>query len=189
MQDILYCIALRRLQSLAKVTAQPDPTKLVSMNFEAMLIAIENIAPNPALHIVHVALCGLYARHSGNLTSEQSQAVAAWEASAAGVTVARHLRKTLKTSWREIPAVAFGDSGSCNVFKKSAPSMVSYCAEWLKRSMGEIRSFVKAGDTAVNWLMTFEKGKGHDCPCCRDQSLRLRVPRRGWIRQCPIGCA
>ena len=144
-EGILYCFALRRLQSLAKITAQPDPTKLVTMSFEAMLLAIENIAPNPALHLDHDALRGIYANHSGTLTAVQSQTVKDWEASKAGRHVVRQIRETLKTSWRNVPATTFGDSGSCNAFKKTTPSMVGYCALWLKRSMGKVKDFIKGG--------------------------------------------
>ena len=121
---ILHCFVLRRLQSLAKVTDQADPTKLATLTFEAMLIAIENIAPSPALHHDHATLRGLFAKYSGTLSPEQSQAVQEWEAAMAGQHVVEHLREVLKTSWRDIPVVAFGDSGSCNVFKKSAPTML-----------------------------------------------------------------
>ena len=123
-KDILYCFALRRLQSLAKVTSQPDPTKLVTMSFEAMLLAIENIAPNPALHYDHVALRGLYAKHCGTLTPEQTQMVAEWEATPAGMLVGVHLRETLKASWRTVHATVFGGSGTCNMFKKRSPTML-----------------------------------------------------------------
>ena len=44
-KGILHCFVLRRLQSLATVTSQPDPTKLVTMSFEAMLLAIETLLP------------------------------------------------------------------------------------------------------------------------------------------------
>ena len=68
---ILHCFAVCRLQSLAKVTDQADPTKLATLTFEAMLLAIENIAPSPALHHGHVTLRGLSAKHSGTLAPEQ----------------------------------------------------------------------------------------------------------------------
>ena len=93
-KDILYCFALRRLQSLAKVTSQPDPTKLVTMSFEAMLLAIENIAPNPALHLDHVALRGIYAKHCGTLTPYQAQRVEEWEATLVGRVVVGQRRET-----------------------------------------------------------------------------------------------
>ena len=64
MKGIIYCFARRRLQSLAKVTGQPDPTNVVGMTFETMLVAVENIAPNPALHYDHAALRGIRAGFS-----------------------------------------------------------------------------------------------------------------------------
>ena len=124
-KSVLDCFILRRLQALAKVTHQADPTKLVSMSFEAMLLAIDNIAPNPALHYDHVALRGLYAKHCGTLTPEQTQMVAEWEATPAGMMVGVQLRETLKTSWRTVRATVFGDSATCNVFKKSVQSMLA----------------------------------------------------------------
>ena len=47
--SVIHCFILRRLQALAKVTHQADPTKLVSMRFEAMLLAIENMPPQSCL--------------------------------------------------------------------------------------------------------------------------------------------
>ena len=65
MKGVLHCFAMRRLQSLAKVTAQPDPTRVLGMTFETMLVAVENIAPNPALHYDHAALRGIRAYYQG----------------------------------------------------------------------------------------------------------------------------
>ena len=94
------------------------------MSFEAMLLAIENIAPNPALHYDHVALRGLYAKHCGTLTAEQTLMVAEWEATPPGMMVWVHIRENLKASWRTVHATVFGDSGTCSMFKKSSPTMI-----------------------------------------------------------------
>ena len=71
--SLLHCFVMRRLQALAKVTHQADPTKLVSMSFEAMMLAYDNMSPNLALHYDHVALRGLYAKYTGHLTKEQEE--------------------------------------------------------------------------------------------------------------------
>ena len=57
--DLLTCFVFRRLQALAKITDSPDPTKLANMNCEAMLRAIENIAPDSLSHHDHTALRGI----------------------------------------------------------------------------------------------------------------------------------
>ena len=41
----LYQYVRLRLQVIAKITSQNDPTKLMNMNFEAMLVAIEQLSP------------------------------------------------------------------------------------------------------------------------------------------------
>ena len=46
---MLYLFALRRFQSLAKIIREPDPTQLVHVSFEALLLAIEAHAPDPAM--------------------------------------------------------------------------------------------------------------------------------------------
>ena len=124
-KSLLHCFIMRRLQALAKVTHQADPTKLTSMIFEAMMLAFEHMAPNPVLHYDHAALRGLYAKYSGRFTPDQEEQATMWESSKAGEYVYAHIRNSLRTSWRSIPAVAFGDSGSCNYFNTNHPSMVS----------------------------------------------------------------
>ena len=43
--DILYCFVQRRLQAIANITHRIDPSKVIDMNFEAMLMAIEQMPP------------------------------------------------------------------------------------------------------------------------------------------------
>ena len=63
--EIIYLFIHRRLQAIAKIKNQNDPTKLVEMNFEAMLLAIEQMSPAPTMTFDHLALRGLYAKHTG----------------------------------------------------------------------------------------------------------------------------
>ena len=110
-KDVIYFFAQQRLRAISKVTAQTDPTRVVEMNFEAMLLAIEQMSPTPTMTFDHLALRGLYAKHTGGLTPEQAALVSEWEKSPAGQHVGNYLREVLCTSWREVPAVYFGDSG------------------------------------------------------------------------------
>ena len=158
-KSLLYCYALRRLQALAKVTHKADPTQLVNINFEAMMVAYESMAPNEALHYDHAVLRGLYAKYTGNLTAQQKERATTWESSKAGDYVYARIRQALQTSWRSIPAVAFGDSGSCNIFKRNKPSMISYCQQWLQRPVGDFKDYIHIGWDIDDWTNAFEKDK------------------------------
>ena len=63
--DRVYLYVQRRLQVLAKIMNQSDPTKLVEMNFEALLQAIEQMTPTATLTFDHHTLRGLDAMHTG----------------------------------------------------------------------------------------------------------------------------
>ena len=78
-KDVIYFFVRHRLRAIAKVKNQNDPTKVLDMNFEAMLLAIEQRSPSPTMTFDHIALLGLYAKHTGGLTPEQEALVTEWE--------------------------------------------------------------------------------------------------------------
>ena len=124
---VIKCFVWRRLQTLARIRYVPDPTVLMNLGCEAMLQAIEGLAQDdPCLCLDHPCLRLLYAKHSGSLTDNQAREINEWETSAPGETVIEHIRAALMSSWRDVPAVIFGDSACCNIFKRSKPSMIQY---------------------------------------------------------------
>ena len=60
--------------------------------------------------------------------------------------------------------MAFGDSGSCNAFKKSRQSMIAYCVRWLQRPMGRFQDHVHAGWDVTDWVEAFERHKDEIAP-------------------------
>ena len=128
-----------------------------------------------------MALRGLYAKYTGGLTPQQDQLVSTWMATAAGQHVGGHLRKVLCTSWRNVPVVYFGDSGSLNKFRKSHPSMLAYCTEWLKRSMGAVRDFITGGANIADWVHTFRENRDSIAPPDEVRSYRpADLTNEGW---------
>ena len=125
---------------------------------------LKNMAPNLALHYDHAALRGLYAKYTGRLTPEQEEQTTEWESSKAGDYVYAHIRSALQTSWRSIPAVAFGDSGSCNHFKKSHPSMIPYCQKWLARPVGNFQDYIRCAWDIDDWVGAFEAHRDDIAP-------------------------
>ena len=59
-KSVVYLFVMRRLQALAKVLYIPDLTQVTSLNFEAMLQAIESLAPDESFQYDHTAYRGLY---------------------------------------------------------------------------------------------------------------------------------
>ena len=55
-KDRLYHYVHHRLRAIAKIKNQNDPTKLMEMNFEAMLLAIEQMSPTPTMTFDFMAL-------------------------------------------------------------------------------------------------------------------------------------
>ena len=156
-RDVIFHYVHNRLQAIARIMNQKDPTKIMDMNFEAMLMAIQQMSPIKTMTYDFKALRGLYAKHTGALTPEQNALVSEWERTVAGQHVGRHLNEVLCTCWRDVPAVYFGDSGSVNKFNKTQPSMLSYCREWLVRPLAMIDDRIKGGANIVDWLQTFEE--------------------------------
>ena len=154
---VLHLFVQRRFQSMMKLGREPDPTQLIHVSFEARLKGIEIIAPDPAICYDHDCFRGLYARYNGDLPPEQAEAVDRWEATKSGQYVLSKVRDTLRTCWREVPIMAFGDSGSCNKFRRTAPSMLEYSARWLDRSMGKAKDYIKGGHDAEDWAEELEK--------------------------------
>ena len=107
--------------------------------------------------------------------------VSEWEKSPAGQYVGNYLREVLCTSWRDVPAVYFGDSGSLNKFKRSCPSMLSYCSEWLRRPMGKIRDFIAGGANVVDWVKTFTDNRDAIAPPNQVASYKPEdLMKKGW---------
>ena len=163
-KNVLLLFVSRRLQALAKVLNEPDPMEVAGFNFEAMLQAIENMAPSEALHYDHTALRGLYAKYEGSLSPDDAQKVSTWEQTNAGAAVIGQMRAVLSTGWREVPAVIFGDSASTNHFNKSKHTMIAYCNRWLaesdpERKLGKIKDLIQSGHDINDWLNEFEKNK------------------------------
>ena len=63
-KDRLYFYVCHRLRAIAKIRNLPDPTRLMDMNFEAMLLAIEQMSPIDTMTFDFKALRGLYAKHN-----------------------------------------------------------------------------------------------------------------------------